>query len=67
VISAMRCKMPDFGKEVATCYLPTADEKLRANPNPVDDVARLYDTTRTPYDPNKHALFSDVVFSGGFR
>ncbi|HUQ06438.1 MAG TPA: biopolymer transporter ExbD [Kofleriaceae bacterium] len=67
VISAMRCKMPDFGKELQTCYLPTADEKLRANPNPVDDAARLYDTTRTPYDPTKHALFSDVVFSGGFR
>lgn len=67
VISAMRCKMPDFGKELETCYLPTADEKLRASPNPVDDVARLYDTTRTPYDPQKHALFSDVVFSGGFR
>jgi biopolymer transport protein ExbD len=67
VISAMRCKMAEFGKEVETCYLPTADEKLKANPNPVDDVARLYDTTRTPYDPDKHALFSDVVFSGGFR
>jgi biopolymer transport protein ExbD len=67
VISAMRCKMPEFGKEMASCYLPTADEKLRQNPNPVDDTARLYDTTRTPYDPEKHALFSDVVFSGGFR
>ena len=67
VIGAMRCKMPEFGKPSETCYLPTADEKLRANPNPVDDAGRLYDTTRTPYDPNKHALFSDVVFSGGFR
>ena len=67
VISAMRCKMPEFGKENATCYLPTADEKLRTAANPVDDAARLYDTTRTPYDPNKHALFPDGVFSGGFR
>lgn len=67
VISAMRCKMPDFGKELETCYLPTADEKLKAAANPVDDEARLYDTERTPYDPGKHALFSDVVFSGGFR
>ena len=67
VISAMRCKMSDFGKELQTCYLPTADEKLKASPNPVDDVGRLYDTSRTPYDPGKHALFSDVVFSGGFR
>lgn len=67
VISAMRCKMPDFGKDAATCYLPTADEKLKAAANPVDDAARLYDTTRAPYDPDKFALFSDVVFSGGFR
>jgi biopolymer transport protein ExbD len=67
VISAMRCKMPDFGKESATCYLPTADEKLKTAANPVDDVSRLYDTNRAPYDAAKMALFSDVVFSGGFR
>jgi biopolymer transport protein ExbD len=67
VISAMRCPMPAFGQASQTCYIPTADEALRNNKNPVDDVARLYDTTRTPYDAKKLALFPDVVFSGGFR
>jgi|JI10StandDraft_1071094.scaffolds.fasta_scaffold56992_2 biopolymer transport protein ExbD len=67
VIGSMRCKMPAFGQPPATCFLPTADENLRKNPNPVDEAARLYDTTRTNYDPNIQALFPDVVFSGGFR
>jgi len=67
VISAMRCPMAPFGKETTTCYLPTADEALKKAATPVDDVAKLYDTDRVSYDPNKHALFSDVVFSGGFR
>lgn len=80
VISAMRCPMAPFGKDVverlgpdgkpdkiATCYLPTADVKVKTGVNPVDDELRLYDTDRVPYDPLKHALFSDVVFSGGFR
>lgn len=66
VISAMRCKI-EFGKESTTCFLPTADEKLKKAQNPVDEDSRLYDTDRVEYDPNKHALFSDVVFSGGFR
>ncbi len=67
VISAMRCPMPAFGQPSLTCFLPTADENLKKAENPVDDVARLYDTARTPYDPTQHALFPDVVFSGGFR
>lgn len=67
VISAMRCAMPAFGQASLPCFLPTADETLKKAQNPEDEVARLYDTDRTPYDPAKHALFSDVVFSGGFR
>jgi biopolymer transport protein ExbD len=67
VIGAMRCKMPPFGQEPTTCFLPTADEALKKAPDPVDKAARLYDTTRTNYDPNIQALFPDVVFSGGFR
>lgn len=67
VIGAMRCKMPVFGQPSVTCYLPTADEALKKATNPIDEVAHLYDTTRTNYDPNIQALFPDVVFSGGFR
>lgn len=67
VIGSMRCKMPAFGTPSTGCFLPTADETLKAAANPVDDKARLYDTARTNYDPNLMALFPDVVFSGGFR
>ncbi len=68
VIGSMRCKMPAFGQPSVTCFLPTADAALKdPTKPPVDDRARLYDTTRTNYDPNIQALFPDVVFSGGFR
>jgi len=67
VISAMRCPMAKFGEPSHMCFLPTADEKLKKADNPVDAAAHLYDTDRTPYDPKQHALFPDVVFSGGFR
>ncbi|HVV81789.1 MAG TPA: biopolymer transporter ExbD [Kofleriaceae bacterium] len=67
VIGALRCKMADFGQPEQTCFLPTADEALKSNPDPIDKQHRLYDTARTNYDPNIMALFPDVVFSGGFR
>ena len=68
VIGAMRCKMPAFGQPATTCFLPTADARLKdPATSPVDEKARLYDTSRTNYDPNIQALFPDVVFSGGFR
>jgi hypothetical protein len=67
VIGAMRCKLPVFGEAPKPCSLPTADENLRKAANPIDEVAKLFDTTRAPYDPNTMALFPDVVFSGGFR
>ena len=67
VIGAMRCKMPPFGTPSTGCYLPTADERVKEPNPPVDEKARLYDTTRTNYDPNIMALFPDVVFSQGFR
>jgi biopolymer transport protein ExbD len=67
VISSMRCKMPAFGTDQPTCYMPTNDEVLKKAAKPVDDATRLYDPDRTDYDPAKDALFSDVVFSTGFR
>ena len=67
VISAMRCKMPEFGKMPQPCYLPTDDENLKKAANPVDDVGLLYDTARADYDPDKMALFHDILFSGGFQ
>ncbi len=67
VISAMRCKMGAPGKDPGTCLMPTGDEVLKKAKDPVDPIARLFDPDRVSYDPNTHALFSDVVFSTGFR
>ena len=33
----------------------------------VDDAGFLYDTARADYDPDKMALFHDILFSGGFQ
>ncbi len=67
VMGAMRCQMPAIGEATERCFLPSADEELTKATNPVDDFNRLYDTTRVDYDPAKHALFNDVLFSRGFE
>jgi biopolymer transport protein TolR len=67
VMSAMRCKLPDFGQEVAPCALPTEDPALRKAKEPISPDGKLYDTTRATYDPNKMALFHDILFSTGFE
>jgi biopolymer transport protein ExbD len=67
VISTMRCKMGEKGKDAGECLMPTGDEVLKTAKDPVDPVNKLYAPDRLDYDPNHHALFSDVVFSTGFR
>jgi biopolymer transport protein TolR len=66
-MGALRCKMPEFGKVPVACFLPTDDENLKKAANPVDDVGFLYDTARADYDPDRMALFHDILFSGGFN
>jgi biopolymer transport protein TolR len=67
VMSAMRCKLPDFGKEVGPCALPTEDQALKQAQNPISHDGKLYDTARAAYDPKKMALFHDILFSSGFE
>ena len=67
MMSAMRCKLVDFGKEPTSCALPTEDPGLKKDPNPISGDGKLYDTSRANYDPNKMALFSDIGFSTGFE
>jgi biopolymer transport protein ExbD len=67
IMAAMRCKLPAVGEATERCYLPTADEVLTGADHPVDDFGRLYDTTRVEYDPDRHALFNDILFSRGFE
>ena len=67
VMAAMRCKLPDYGKESNGCALPTEDPDLKAAPNPISPDGKLYDTARAAYDPKKMALFHDILFSSGFE
>jgi biopolymer transport protein ExbD len=67
VMSAVRCKLPEFGKEPTGCLLPSDDKDLKAAKDPISEKSRAYDTTRAVYDPTKMALFSDILFSSGFE
>ena len=67
VMSAMRCKLPDFGKEVPTCALPTEDPELKKAKEPIAPNGKLFDTARANYDPKRMALFHDILFSSGFE
>lgn len=67
LMSAMRCRMPELGKNQERCLLPTEDEALKKAADPIDKVGYLYDTTRAPYDPTTMALFHDILFSSGFE
>ena len=66
-MSAMRCKMPDFGKNTDGCSLPTEDPELKKAKDPFSGDKKLYDTSRAAYDPKSMALFSDILFSSGFE
>jgi biopolymer transport protein ExbD len=67
VMGAMRCKLPDVGKEVTPCALPTEDPALKKARSPIAPSGKLYDTSRATYDPSKMALFHDILFSSGFE
>jgi biopolymer transport protein ExbD len=63
IMAAMRCKLPDFGKEAESCMLPSDDPELKKAQAPISPDEKLFDTERVPYDPNKMALFPDILFS----
>jgi biopolymer transport protein ExbD len=67
VMSAMRCKLPEFGKEVTPCALPTEDAALKKAKDPIAPNGKLFDTSRATYDPKRMALFHDILFSSGFE
>ncbi len=67
VMAAMRCQMPDFGKEVKGCLLPGDNKQIKAAKNPIDKDNFAYDTDRAPYDADTMALFGNIGFSSGFE
>ncbi len=66
-MAAMRCPLPEIGKEPTACALPTDDENLKKAENPISPNGKLYDTTRASYDPKTMALFHEIAFSSGFE
>ncbi|WP_428261561.1 ExbD/TolR family protein [Haliangium sp.] len=66
VMDAMRCKLPPPEQAAEVCFLPTVQTAITSAEEPVDAFNRLYDPARAPYDPDRFALFHDVVFSSGF-
>lgn len=69
VMDAMRCKLPaaDASQASEGCLMPTDQPAIAQAENPVDEENRLYDPARAPYDPDRFALFHDILFSSGFE
>jgi biopolymer transport protein ExbD len=70
-MTAMRCKMPEFGKEPTGCAAPTDDkdalDRMRKAKLSVSPDGLALDVDTAVYDPSKMALFSDILFSTGFE
>lgn len=70
-MAAMRCKLPEFGKEPKPCAIPTEDpdslKRLRDKKISVSPDNTVLDPETAQYDPNKMALFSTILFSSGFE
>jgi biopolymer transport protein ExbD len=70
-MAAMRCKLPEFGKEPKPCAVPTEDAEslklMRAQKIAVSPDNTVLDPDTAPYNPDKMALFSTILFSSGFE
>jgi biopolymer transport protein ExbD len=71
VMSAMRCRLPNVGKEATGCAVPTDDkdalDRMRKAKAAISPDGHALDADSAVYDPNKMALFSDILFSTGFE
>ena len=67
VMTALRCKLPELGKEVHACLLPSDDPKIKQGAEPINKQDNRYDTDRAPFDAKTMALFHDIQFSEGFE
>ena len=68
LMGAMRCKLPAVGKPPITCWLPDKpNDVTKKNASGIDEGGFVFDTTKAVYDPDKMALFHDIIFSTGFE
>lgn len=67
VMDAMRCKLPARDAASEGCVIPTDQPEIAKADDPVDEINRLYDPARAPYEADRFALFHDILFSAGFE
>lgn len=77
-MDAVRCKLPEQGKEsTGGCLFPAGKQAIEEAtkiagppPNDVNSILErtgLFHPELVMYDPEKHALFHDILFSPGFE
>ncbi|HEU0029261.1 MAG TPA: biopolymer transporter ExbD [Kofleriaceae bacterium] len=67
VMTAMRCKMPEFGKEATPCRMPNEDAEFKKSGEVLSKDGKYFDTEKAVYDPKAMALFPSIQFSSGFE
>ena len=64
VMDALRCKLPPPGKAATdACLFPSDEEAIKTATKPEDRENGIYDPARVAYDPDRHALFHDIIFA----
>jgi hypothetical protein len=69
VMDALRCRFPprDKPEAVVDCYYPSVAEAIKKAQDPIHAESRTFDSDRVEYDPDRFALFPDILFSTGFE
>lgn len=63
VMDSLRCALPPPEVPSTSCLFPTDEEAMKKAEEPEDLINGIYDPERVAYDPEKHALFHDVIFA----
>jgi biopolymer transport protein ExbD len=67
VMAAMRCKLPDPGKDIVMCRMPNDNPEFKASGELVSKDGKSFNTEKAAYDPKTMALFPSIQFSSGFE
>jgi biopolymer transport protein ExbD len=66
-MTAMRCKLPEFGKAATGCRVPNENKVFKASREALSGDGKYFNTELAPYDPKTMALFPSIQFSSGFE
>jgi biopolymer transport protein ExbD len=67
VMAAMRCKLPEYGKETTSCRFPNENAEFKASGEVLSKDGKYFNTEKASYDPRTMALFPAIQFSSGFE